>query len=473
MAYAALGKLKKNSPEATLTAGIDDTTGTIPVDHLEYFHDEDGTLIVKGIVLGPDTSTITETEEITITGASGTTGAGNLTGGTRGVNADGTVGAAKAWDSGTVIKVTYTTGIHNQIADNFAKIQTTAAMSVYVDKAATGTGDGTSWTDAFTTIQAAINSLPTVLEHAVTIYVRKGATAYSETLTINQISGKGSLIIRGEYYWTGECAAAGTSSVNGFRVTADDAANIAAGDYILVTDGYGANDNYTHYLYTTVDSVALVSGTTYEITTTDSADWGNIGAGDYYSVVKTAISGTTLISNTQAISIRGLHFDAQITVTNSSTVLDFASVIIVASTGYAVYVQNTSIVSYGKNCYFYGAGGGVIAIENSVVALNYGGGTTSTAYACVLRSGSASNGAMYAVRMSTILVRNSIIRGGGYGVYAAQMSYAQLSNGLIVYGTTNGAVAALNSGVNTAGTVYNKATTPVSPAGASDASYLW
>jgi hypothetical protein len=127
MTYAALGKLKKNSPEATLTAGIDDTTGTFPVDHLEYFHDDDGTLIVKGIVIGPNTATATETEEVTITGASGTTGAGNLTGGTRGVNADGTNGAAKAWDSGTVIKATYTTGIHNQIRDNFAAHQTIIA----------------------------------------------------------------------------------------------------------------------------------------------------------------------------------------------------------------------------------------------------------------------------------------------------------------------------------------------------------
>lgn len=125
MAYAAMAKIKKNSPPAALTSGINNSTGTFPVDHLEYFHDADGVLIVDGIVIwDPADPDPTHREEVTITGASGTTGAGNLTGGTRGVNADGTNGAARAFSSGAKIAVQFTTGKMNRIADNFAAHET-------------------------------------------------------------------------------------------------------------------------------------------------------------------------------------------------------------------------------------------------------------------------------------------------------------------------------------------------------------
>jgi hypothetical protein len=79
-------------------------------------------LILKGIVIGGDNANSIIPEEITITGASGTSGAGNLTGATRGVNADGTIGAGYAWPSGTNIAATFSTGIYNQIKDNFDAI---------------------------------------------------------------------------------------------------------------------------------------------------------------------------------------------------------------------------------------------------------------------------------------------------------------------------------------------------------------
>lgn len=121
MAYVALAKIKKNSPPALLTSGIDDSTGTIPVDHLEYFHDADTTLIVSGITIwDPADPDPTHREEVTITGAAATSGAGNLTGGTRGVNADGTNGAARAFSAGAKIAVHFSTGTYNTIKDNFA-----------------------------------------------------------------------------------------------------------------------------------------------------------------------------------------------------------------------------------------------------------------------------------------------------------------------------------------------------------------
>lgn len=46
--------------------------------------------------------------------------------------------------------------------------------TIYVDKEATGAADGTSWTDAFTTIQDAVDSCPDAIAHQYTIYVRDG-----------------------------------------------------------------------------------------------------------------------------------------------------------------------------------------------------------------------------------------------------------------------------------------------------------
>ncbi|MFA5153207.1 MAG: hypothetical protein WC554_11650, partial [Clostridia bacterium] len=115
MTYAALPKLKKNSISTTLSSGINSTVTTIPVTELAVFYDVDGVLITEGISIGFDSDTESYTEEITITGASATSGAGNLTGATRGVNVDGTNGAGRAWDTNTKIAVMFTTGIYNKI----------------------------------------------------------------------------------------------------------------------------------------------------------------------------------------------------------------------------------------------------------------------------------------------------------------------------------------------------------------------
>lgn len=122
MAYAALAKIKKNSPSTTTTSDVTAIATSIPVADLSVFHDKDGALITKGIVIGYDSSVETRPEEITITGASGTSGAGNLTGATRGVNVDGTIGAGYAWPSGTYIAIMFSTGIYNQVKDNIAAI---------------------------------------------------------------------------------------------------------------------------------------------------------------------------------------------------------------------------------------------------------------------------------------------------------------------------------------------------------------
>lgn len=83
-----------NSPEAKLTAGITSSATTIPVDYLEYFPAAPN---VATIGKGPNAETIYYGAK------SAASGAGNLTGVTRGWNKTGSVGAAIAWPINTVI----------------------------------------------------------------------------------------------------------------------------------------------------------------------------------------------------------------------------------------------------------------------------------------------------------------------------------------------------------------------------------
>ncbi len=107
------------------------------------------------------------------------------------------------------------TGVHGVGTGTVGSVST-ANKTIYVDKAATGAADGTSWTDAFTTIQAAVDSLEDIILHTYTTKVRKGATPYREIVYLNsnptvypahQILGR--LYVQGEYYWYGQCQAIG------------------------------------------------------------------------------------------------------------------------------------------------------------------------------------------------------------------------------------------------------------------------
>jgi hypothetical protein len=119
MAWIDIPNLKKNSVHTTIASpGIDADDTTIPVAELSKFHDHDGNLIKSGIVIGYLNSDDTITEEITITGASGTSGAGSLTGATRGVNADGSIGAGHAWTEGTEVAVMVSLGTYNILKNN-------------------------------------------------------------------------------------------------------------------------------------------------------------------------------------------------------------------------------------------------------------------------------------------------------------------------------------------------------------------
>lgn len=126
-------------------------------------------------------------------------------------------------------------------SDAGAASSTTATQSIYVDNAATGTGTGVSWTDAFTSIQAAVNSLPAIINHAVTILVRKGATPYRETVTVQRAVVSGSIEIRGEYYWNNQAASNSTAN-RLVKNDSDDFTNVSVGDVVCLYKFSGTYD---------------------------------------------------------------------------------------------------------------------------------------------------------------------------------------------------------------------------------------
>jgi len=119
MVYVALTPLQKNSVPAKTTSLLTDVGTEVEVDDQSVFY-RGGSLLTKGWVLGPDNAVDSYTEEVTVSATDATTGAGTVTISARAIKGDGTNGAAREWPIGTTIKNTYTTGIHDQVIDNFA-----------------------------------------------------------------------------------------------------------------------------------------------------------------------------------------------------------------------------------------------------------------------------------------------------------------------------------------------------------------
>ena len=167
----------------------------------------------------------------------------------------------------------------------------TANKTIYVDKAATGAADGTSWTDAFTTIQAAVDSIEDIIVHDYTIIVRKGTTPYRETVYLNSDPAShpshsilGTLAIKGEFYLSGDYEA----NVGGAGEITDTGAfgSVAVGDKVLVLDYNGANNRVQNYEYCTVDDISHAPNRI----STDGAKTPSTGW--KYTIARTEVSGS-------------------------------------------------------------------------------------------------------------------------------------------------------------------------------------
>ena len=115
MTFNTLYSAQVNSPDTTLSSGIDDSVTTIPVTELGVFP------------AGPNLAVIgkgNDAETILYTDKSAASGAGNLTGVTRAYDSDGTYGVASAWIKDTVISRNFTSHDWDTIKNNAEDLNT-------------------------------------------------------------------------------------------------------------------------------------------------------------------------------------------------------------------------------------------------------------------------------------------------------------------------------------------------------------
>jgi len=338
----------------------------------------------------------------------------------------GVPAAPTAADGTSTTQIATTEYVEDAILDRATR--SVAVVDIYVDSAAAGSGTGVDWTNAFTTLTAALASLPTIIETAITIYVRKGASAYVEAPIVSQIVGKGSLKIQGEYYWNGQCAAASTPSTTKFNLTSTSGANIAIGDQIMVTSGSGGSGAYKYFTRTTVKGVVDKGSNVWEVELTSALDSGNIGTTEYYTIAKTQITGVWFVKNSSVVSIYGLYLNSVARTISVDTVgaLYIAYSFIETTTNFAWFVESGGLIT-SEACY--------IGATTGTAAYTSIGGTIRAGYSASTVSVYSSKYPLGAAYGSLVYVSQAIVHinaNFGIGVQAQKGAYFFLAVATIV-----------------------------------------
>lgn len=277
--------------------------------------------------------------------------------------------------------------------------RTDSDLTLYVYEDATGTGDGSSKANGFTTLQAAIDAIPDVAQN-VTIIVCKGSTNYlGQTTTIQKASVK-SLTIRGEFYAYEACDA---NAVAGKVVDADaDFSNFAVGDRVVCThySGTVGSSSIDDYFYATITEVGSGYVQTSEGTKIPTTGWTYlINQTQIVSVNDIAGRGFIESNNMYSITIVGISLVVSGQTGNGRCALAFFG------NGYSIvthciFVGNQGILSTGNNlhtcaynymhCYYigvqiaHGARGGisrtVFTGTPAVCVIHNGGGQSFLIY---------------------------------------------------------------------------------------------
>jgi len=194
-------------------------------------------------------------------------------------------------------------GDHIHPTDITRASSTSVNLTLYVYKDATGTGDGSTKANGFTTFAAAYATLPEIIAHAITIIMCKGATAYTENISVQRIVGAGSITIRAEYYWYGTNASSKTGKFD--LGTGDtgyaDRAQISAGDTVWMTK-WTSTVLASAPLESFTDTVASVDGAEVTLTTNSAKALTTAWT---YQIAKTVIQSVT-VTNTSKVYVTGL-----------------------------------------------------------------------------------------------------------------------------------------------------------------------
>jgi len=193
-------------------------------------------------------------------------------------------------------------------SDVFA-LHTTATQTIWVYEDAIGTGDGSTKANGYTTLQAAIDSLPDVCNHTITIKVAKGSTNYLGQTAIVRGNDDytGGIGIVGENYASGSCE---SNAVAGKIVDVDGTfTGLLPGDRVVCSKYSGTveNSSIEDYFYATVTETGAGYCQTSERTKIPTTGWtyvinqtvmdGNNSTSDIPTIrFESPVSGVSYIS---------------------------------------------------------------------------------------------------------------------------------------------------------------------------------
>ena len=228
--------------------------------------------------------------------------------------------------------------------------RTDSDLTLYVYEDATGTGDGSSKANGFTTLQAAIDAIPDVAQK-VTVIVCKGSTNYlGQTTTIQKASVK-SLVIQGEFYAYEACDA---NAVAGKVVDASaDFSNFEVGDRVVCTkySGTVGASSIEDYFYATITEVGEGYIQTSEETKVPTTGWkylinqtvfdGNNGwTGLFFAAVAGGVLGIGFPNH-----VNGINCGSSSNVTINSCIFDASVPSVVSYQDCKAYLRNSAVIN--------------------------------------------------------------------------------------------------------------------------------